>query len=65
MKDKENKNQVDADKLVKDINSVPKMTNNEGNEFVDDPKRPAQGGSRGASSDQDGGQDSGSSTGSH
>ena len=65
MKDNKNKDQDPDKKLVKDINSVPKMVNNQGNEEVDDPKRPAKGGSRGTSSDQDGGQDVGSSAGSH
>ena len=65
MKDNKNKDQDPDKKLVKDINSVPKMANDDGHSTVGDPKRPAKGGSRGTSSVQDGGQDVGSSTGSH
>ena len=65
MKDDKNKDQDQGKKILKDINSVPKMAGNQENENVDDPKRPPKGGSRGTASDQDGGQDVGSSAGSH
>jgi hypothetical protein len=65
MKDNKDKNEDQGERLIKDINSVPKMVENQGNDSVDDPKRPAKGGSRGSSSVQDGGQDVGSSAGSH
>ena len=63
MKDNKNNDQDQGKKILKDINSVPKMSGQQGN--MDDSKRPAKGGSRGTASDQDGGQDVGSSAGSH
>ncbi len=66
MKDNQNKKATDGKDLIKDINSVPKeVTNNKDNQNVDDPKRPAQGGRYEGTSVQDGGQDVGSSAGSH
>lgn len=65
MKENQNKNQVNEKDLLKDINSVPKAIQGQGNENVDDPKKPAKGGRFDANSTQDGGQDSGSSAGSH
>lgn len=65
MPNKQDKNRPADDKIVKDINSVPKMLNNEGNDNVDEPKRPAKGGRHDANSVQDGGQDVGSAAGSH
>ncbi len=67
MKEDKNKKQNPDKQLLKDINSVPKAPTNQNssNEFVDDPKRPAQGGRHDANSVQDGGQDVGSSAGSH
>jgi hypothetical protein len=67
MKEDQNKKQDSGKQLLKDINSVDKapINSNNGNEFVDDPKRPAKGGRHDANSVQDGGQDVGSSAGSH
>lgn len=67
MKNNQNKKDHDNDKdLVNDINSVPKAIKNDGaNNNVDDPKRPAQSGRHDGNSVQDGGQDIGSSAGSH
>ncbi|MDB5263098.1 MAG: hypothetical protein JWQ14_2379 [Adhaeribacter sp.] len=65
MPNKQDKNRPADDKIVKDINSVPKMLNNEGNDNVDESKRPAKGGRHDANSVQDGGQDVGSAAGSH
>jgi len=65
MSDNKDKNPKQDDKILKDIKSVPKMVTNEGNEFVDEPKRPAKGGRQDGNSVQDGGQDVGSSAGGH
>jgi hypothetical protein len=65
MKDNKNKDQDQGKKILKDINSVPKTAKNQATGNLDDQKRPAKGGSRGSASTQDGGQDVGSSAGSH
>ncbi|QNF31458.1 hypothetical protein HUW51_01445 [Adhaeribacter swui] len=68
MKDDQNKNNDKKDDILKDIRSVPKAAtggNGGGNQNVDDPKKPAKGGRHDANSVEDGGQDIGSSAGSH
>lgn len=65
MKDDQNKEQDQGEKLLNEIKSVPKLADEDQEYPVDDEKRPAKGGSRGAKSDQDGGQSVGSSAGSH
>ncbi|PSR52141.1 hypothetical protein AHMF7605_00685 [Adhaeribacter arboris] len=66
MKDKQGKNPGEKDAILKDIRSVDKAPmNRSGNENVDDPKRPAKGGRHEANSTEDGGQDVGTSAGSH
>ncbi|QMU27636.1 hypothetical protein [Adhaeribacter radiodurans] len=66
MKDNQNKNNDKKDDILKDIRSVDKAPmNRSGNKNVDDPKRPAKGGRHDANSTEDGGQDVGTSAGSH
>lgn len=59
MKDNQDKNQ--KSNIVKDINSVPKASNQE----LDDKQRSPKSGRHEGNSIQDGGQDVGSSAGSH
>ncbi|MDQ4141370.1 MAG: hypothetical protein M3142_12725 [Bacteroidota bacterium] len=66
MKDNQGKNQGQKDDILKDIRSVDKAPmNRSGNEYVDDPKHPAKGGRHNVNSTEDGGQDVGTSAGSH
>lgn len=67
MKDKQDKKGEQKDDILKDIRSVPKAPINSGggNDNVDDPKRPPRGGRHDANSPEDGGQDVGTSAGSH
>lgn len=69
MKDDQNKSDSkEGDDILKDIRSVPKAAtggSGGGNQNVDDPKHPPKGGRHDASSTEDGGQDVGTSAGSH
>ena len=68
MKDNQDKNNDKKDEILKDIRSVPKAAtggSGGGNQNVDDPKHPPKGGRHDATSPEDGGQDVGSSAGSH
>ncbi|RDC61797.1 hypothetical protein [Adhaeribacter pallidiroseus] len=68
MKDNQDKSDDKKDDILKDIRSVPKAptgSSGGGNQNVDDPKHPPKGGRHDASSTEDGGQDMGTSAGSH
>lgn len=66
MKDNQNEKRDKDQDLINDINSVAKeIESTDGNENVDDPKRPPRGGRHEGNSVEDGGQDTGSSAGSH
>lgn len=68
MKDNQNKSNDKKDDILKDIRSVPKAAtggSGGGNQNVDDPKQPPKGGRHDATSAEDGGQDIGTSAGSH
>lgn len=59
------KNQDNEKDLLKDIKSVPKASKEQGKDDLNQSEKPAKGGRFDAKSTQDGGQDSGSSAGSH